>query len=77
MPTTRVSTKGQIVIPAALRRRHGIRPGTEVQVVDAVDHIVVVVAAADPIKNLRGLLAGGDRLTNLLLEERSADRERE
>lgn len=30
--TTKVSTKGQIVLPAELRRRDGIRPGQEFEI---------------------------------------------
>lgn len=77
MPAAKVSVKGQIVLPAELRRRHGIRPGMTVQVVDAADHIVIVTSAADPVRDLRGLLSGGDSLIDALLEERRAERARE
>jgi len=77
MPAAKVSVKGQIVLPAELRRRHGIRPGMTVQVVDAADHIVIIVGPADPTRELRGLLKGGDSLTDALLAERRAERARE
>lgn len=32
---TRVTWKGQITIPAELRRRHGIREGTRMEVLDS------------------------------------------
>lgn len=74
MPTAKVSVKGQIVLPAELRRRHGILPGMTVQVVDAADHIVIVTSSADPVRDLRGLLKGGDSLIDALLDERRAER---
>lgn len=77
MPTAKVSVKGQIVLPAELRRRHGIRPGMTVQVVDATDHLVIVTSATDPVNDLRGLLRGGDSLLDALMDERRAERARE
>ncbi len=77
MPTAKVSVKGQIVLPAELRRRHGILPGMTVQVVDAADHLVIVTSATDPVKDLRGLLRGGDSLIDALMDERRAERARE
>ena len=77
MTTVRISTKGQIVLPADLRRRYGLKPGGEVQIVDAEDHLVVVPRADSPVRDLRGLLRGGDSLTAALLATRKTDRERE
>jgi len=42
---TRLSTKGQLIIPKEIRDRHGWQPGTELQVVDRDDHLVVRLAA--------------------------------
>ncbi len=77
MPAAKVSVKGQVVLPAEIRRRYGIHPGMTVQVVDADDHIVIVPAAERPIADFRGLLRGDDSLTEELLRERKADRARE
>jgi AbrB family looped-hinge helix DNA binding protein len=75
--TARVSTKGQIVLPAEMRRRLGIRPGTTVEVVDAGDHLVVVPTVKAPATELRGLLRGEGSLTEALLAERRAERSSE
>lgn len=74
MPAAKVSVKGQVVIPAEIRRHHGIRPGTTVQVVDADDHIVIVPAAERPTADFRGLLKREDSLTAELLRERKRER---
>ncbi len=41
MPTARLSSKAQIVIPAAIRRRLGLRPGDLLEVDQEGDHIVL------------------------------------
>ena len=50
MTVTTVSNKGWIVIPAELRRKYGLTPGTRVVVVDYGGVIAVVPALADPIE---------------------------
>lgn len=46
MPT--LSTKGQIVIPADIRRRHGWTPGQRLDFVESGGEVVVRPAAIDP-----------------------------
>ena len=72
-----VSEKGWVVIPAELRRKYGIAPGDEVVFVDYGGVLSILPAMADPIRGARGMLAGGDSLTDVLLEERKRERERE
>ncbi len=49
----RVSTKGQLVLPARIRKKYGISPGKEVEVLDFGYEIVIV---APPEGRGRGLL---------------------
>lgn len=72
-----VSTKGQIVLPAKLRRRYGIDAGTRLSVVDFGGHISLVPGSEDPIRDARGMLGEGPSLTDALVAERAADRKRE
>jgi AbrB family looped-hinge helix DNA binding protein len=46
MAKTRLSSKGQVIIPKAVRDRQGWRPGTELEVEDQGD--VVVLRPAKP-----------------------------
>lgn len=82
--THRVGTKGQVVIPKAIREQIGIEPGDEVDFES--DGIEVRIrrtadesrARALEIRSLRGIWAdteGGG--TDTLIEERRAERERE
>jgi AbrB family looped-hinge helix DNA binding protein len=78
---TTVSTKGQLVIPAAIRQQLGIRPGTRVAVrVDGGQMILdpqSIEAKLRRIRAMRGYTAGGPSGTDILLEDRRIERERE
>jgi len=72
---TSVTKRGQTSIPAAIRRRHGIRAGDRLVWIDEGETIRVVPMPPDPLAGLRG--AGrGEGLGRRLLEERSRDRRR-
>jgi len=70
--TAKVSAKGWVVIPAVLRKRFGIKPGTSVEFQETPDGIVLIPRAKDPVDELYGKLAGKTSLTDALLKERAA-----
>lgn len=49
---TRLSTKGQVVIPREVRERHGWSAGTEIWIEDRDDHIVLRAAPEPPESTL-------------------------
>ena len=72
----RMSSKGQVVLPAAVRRKYGLSAGDELELADAGDHLVVWPAAPDPVTRLQGFLSarpGETSLVDALLESRRAD----
>ena len=72
MTTVTVSKKGWVVIPAELRKKYNLKPGTEVQVVDYGGVLSLVPALDDPVRGTLGLLSGSrddKKLTQALLEE--------
>ena len=73
---TYATIKGQIVIPAALRRKYGIKNGTKIIVTDIGDAIVLRPVTEQYLRNLQGSLKGKGGL-KVLLEERRKDRARE
>ena len=75
--TVTVSQKGWIVIPAELRRKHDLRPGTEVQVVDYGGVLALVPKLADPVHRAAGMLRGPKSLRSALLAEHGAERRSE
>jgi AbrB family looped-hinge helix DNA binding protein len=77
MNTLTISNKGWVVIPAELRKKYHLTPGTEVIIVDYGGVLSIVPAYKDPIKQGRGLLKNLPDLTNDLLKERARERERE
>jgi len=69
-----VSTKGWVVIPKALRDKHGIKEGTQVQIMEYGEVLALVPLPEDPIRALQGMLADGSSLTADLLAERARER---
>ena len=73
----RLSSKGWVVIPAAMREKYGLKPGSDVQVVDYGGVLSLVPALKDPIQAGAGMLKGGDSLTQAIVEEHRQERERD
>ncbi len=73
-----ISNKGWVVIPAELRKKYGLRPGAQVQIVDYGGVLALVPAMQDPVGESSGMLAGqGASLTRALLEEHRRELEGE
>lgn len=77
MHTATVSAKGWVVIPKAIRERHGLKKGSRVQVLDYGQLVAIVPLPDDPVEALHGMFEGGLSLTGELLAERKAERARE
>jgi AbrB family looped-hinge helix DNA binding protein len=73
---TCISVKGQVVIPAEIRRKYGLQPGTVLHVVDLGDGILLKPVTEQCVRDLEGVLIGKGGL-QALLEDRSLDAERE
>lgn len=74
MATHSVSNKGWVVIPAELRKKYGLKPGTEVRIVDYGGVLAIVPVLQEPIKQAAGMLMTGKKLTRSLLEDHRRDR---
>ena len=72
-----VSNKGWVVIPAELRKKYNLLPGTEVIIVDYGGVLSIVPALRNPIKQGRGSLKDLPSLTKDLLQERKTEKSRE
>jgi len=73
---TSMSVKGQVVIPATIRRKYGLKPGVLLRVIDLEDGILLKPVTVQSIHALRGSLKGGGGLS-ALLEARAQEAERE
>jgi AbrB family looped-hinge helix DNA binding protein len=72
--TSVITTKGQVVIPARLRRRFGIKKGTMVTFVEDDGRLIVQPVTREFIRGLRGSLKGEPSALRDLLEERKRER---
>ncbi len=75
--TVTVSAKGWVVIPAELRRKHKLSPGTRVQVVDYGGVLALVPRMDRPVQQAAGMLKSGRSLSRALLAERRNERRAE
>ena len=74
--TATVTTKGQLVIPARLRKKYSIRKGTQVAFFEE-DHRLVLQPVTDAfINSLRGSLKRKSSALDLLLKTRREERGR-
>jgi AbrB family looped-hinge helix DNA binding protein len=77
MEEATMTSKGQIVVPAKLRKRYGLRPGVKVYFIERNDEILFQPLTKETIQGVHGLLASETSVTKELLQERARDREHE
>ena len=76
MHTAYVTSKGQLTIPAGLRRKYKIKKGTRVALFEENGKIVMQPVTREFIASIRGMfkLKPGEKLaTQQLLEDRAED----
>lgn len=73
---TYATIKGQIVIPASLRKKYGIKNGTKIVITDLGDAILLKPMTEQYLRNLQGSLKGKGGL-KALIEERTKHQEKE
>jgi len=69
----KVSTKGQVVIPAELRKRHHLEPGENVQIFEYGELICLAPMVRDAVEAAYGTLPPGPSLAEELQQERRRD----
>ena len=74
--TSKVTSKGQIVIPKKIRDKYGIRPSTIIRWFEKKEGVLMIPDSEDPIVAARGMLKGSGILKAYLLE-REREKERE
>jgi AbrB family looped-hinge helix DNA binding protein len=73
MPIVTSTVKGQIVIPAEIRARYKIKKGTQVNVYDDGERIIVEPIMDDPIQKGRGMLKTRGRILKALISDRKKE----
>ncbi|MEE8398795.1 MAG: AbrB/MazE/SpoVT family DNA-binding domain-containing protein [Desulfobacterales bacterium] len=74
--TSRVTSKGQVVIPKQLRKKYAIAPATSIRWIEQEDGILMVPETDDPIQTARGMLRGSG-LLKALRKTKQEEKERE
>ena len=77
MTVLTVSQKGWVVIPAPMRRKYNLHPGTMVQIVDYGGVLAIVPVVEDPIADAAGMLRGTPSLTERLIADHREEAARE
>lgn len=77
METSVITLKGQIVVPAKIRRKLGLKKGTKVAIIERDHGFMVQPLDRKYFDQFAGLLPTKGRATEALLEERRKDKERE
>jgi AbrB family looped-hinge helix DNA binding protein len=73
MAIVKTLSKGQIVIPAGIRKRYHIEPGTEMQIMEYGGIIYLIPPVEDPITSASGILPSKPSLSERLLRERKRE----
>jgi len=69
-----VSSKGQLAIPARLRRKHGIKKGTRVSFIEEQGKLILQPLTPEFVRSLCGSVKGKRSALDILLAERRRER---
>lgn len=74
MDKTTVTVKGQVVIPSKLRRKFGIKRGTQVYLYARDDEIVIKPITDEYIRSMAGIMGTKGKLLKALKEDKARER---
>lgn len=77
MDSVYMTSKGQLVVPARLRRKYGMKKGTKVRFLERDREIILQPITPQYIRGACGMLAEAGPATPELLKERARDKQRE
>lgn len=70
-----VTVKGQVVIPSKLRRKFGIKQGTQVTFFERDGEIIIKPITDEYIEKMAGVMGTKGKLLKALKEEKTSERE--
>lgn len=70
-----VTLKGQVVIPSRLRRKFGIKKGTQVSLFERGGEIVIKPITDEYIRSMAGMTGTKGKLLKAFKEEKAKERE--
>jgi AbrB family looped-hinge helix DNA binding protein len=73
----RATIKGQVVIPAELRKKYNIKKGSKVNIYEGEGNVIIIKPLPeDPIEASKGMLKGKTSLLKALLRDREEEASR-
>jgi len=75
--TTTISSRGQVVVPAKLRKKYGLRDHVRVAWVPVDQGLLLLPAGKEGVRASRGILKGSGVSTSFLMDLRKGERQRE
>ena len=73
----KATIKGQVVIPAELRKKYNIKKGSKVSIYEGEGNVIIIKPLPeDPIKASKGMLKGKTSLLKALLRDREEEASR-
>lgn len=76
MEESTMTSKGRLVVPAKLRRRYGLKPGTKVYFIERDREILFQPVTKEYLKSIHGMLTTETSATKELLKARARDNRR-
>jgi len=75
METSVVTTKGQVVIPAKIRRKFGIKKGTRVAFIEQDKKLIIQPLDKNYFESLAGILGTKGKILKSLMGDKKKERE--
>jgi len=75
MDTSVVTVKGQIVVPANIRRKFGIKKGTKIAFIEQHGKLFIQPLDKSYFESLAGILGTEGKLLKSLMEDKKRERE--
>ena len=73
MDVVKATVKGQILIPASLRRKYQIERGTPIHVYEKRNRIILEPVIQDPVEEGRGMLKTKGKILKALIRDRKKE----
>jgi len=75
METSIVTVKGQIVIPAKIRKKFGIKKGTKIAFIEQNNKLIIQPLDKSYFESLAGMLGTEGDMLKSLMEDKKQERE--
>jgi len=74
---SRATVKGQVIIPAPLRKKFNIKKGTRIAIIEGEGNVILIKPLPDdPIEASRGVLKGKTSMIKALIKDRREEAKR-